>query len=50
MVCQGAAIEEPMRVAPTRNIWIHESLEDEARRVPGDEHLGVAARLPDARL
>ena len=24
-----AAIKEPMKVAPTRNIWIHESLEDE---------------------
>lgn len=22
-----------MRVAPTRNVWIHESLEDEARQV-----------------
>jgi hypothetical protein len=28
-----AAIKEPMTVAPTRNVWIHESLEDEARRV-----------------
>jgi hypothetical protein len=28
-----AAIKEPMNVAPTRNIWIHESLEDEARWV-----------------
>ncbi len=30
-----AAIREPMRVAPTRNIWLHESLEDEAIRVCG---------------
>ena len=28
-----AAMNEPMKVAPTRNVWIHESLEDEARRV-----------------
>jgi hypothetical protein len=28
-----AAIKEPMTVAPTRDIWIHESLEDEARRL-----------------
>jgi hypothetical protein len=28
-----AAIKEPMRVAPIRNVWIHESLEDEARRL-----------------
>ena len=28
-----AAIREPMRVAPTRNVWIHESLEAEARRL-----------------
>jgi hypothetical protein len=28
-----AAIREPMNVAPTRNVWIDESLEDEARRV-----------------
>ena len=28
-----AAIKEPRGVAPTRNVWIHESLEDEARRV-----------------
>ena len=28
-----AAIKEPMTVAPTRNVWIHESLEDEAHRV-----------------
>ncbi len=28
-----AAIKEPMRVAPTRAVWIHEDLEDEARRV-----------------
>jgi hypothetical protein len=28
-----AAIEEPMNVAPTRNVWIHESLEDKARRL-----------------
>jgi len=28
-----AAIKEPMRLAPTRNVWIHESLEDEARRL-----------------
>ncbi len=28
-----AAIEEPMRVAPTRNVWIHESLEDKAGRL-----------------
>jgi hypothetical protein len=28
-----AAIKEPMGVAPTRNVWIHESLEDEARRL-----------------
>jgi hypothetical protein len=28
-----AALKEPMRVAPTRNIRIHESLEDEARGV-----------------
>lgn len=27
-----AAIKAPMRVAPTRIIWIHESLEDEARQ------------------
>ncbi len=30
-----AAIKEPMRVAPTRKVWIHESLEDEARRTLG---------------
>src|ERR1700730_10383073 len=28
-----AAIEEPMKLAPTRNVLIHESLEDEARRL-----------------
>lgn len=28
-----AAIKEPMTVAPTRDIWIHESLEDEAQRM-----------------
>ncbi len=27
------AIKEPRGVAPTRNIWIHESLEDEAQRL-----------------
>ncbi len=27
------AMKEPMRVAPTQNIWIHESLEGEARRL-----------------
>ena len=27
------AINEPMTVAPTRNVWIHESLEDEAQRM-----------------
>ncbi len=26
-------IKEPMRLAPTRNVWIHEGLEDEARRL-----------------
>jgi hypothetical protein len=30
-----AAVKEPMTVAPTRNVWIHESLEDEgAARKP----------------
>ncbi len=28
-----AVMNEPMRVAPTRNVWIHESLEDETRRL-----------------
>ncbi len=28
-----ASMKEPVRVAPTRNIWIHESLEDETRRL-----------------
>jgi hypothetical protein len=28
-----AAIREPMKVAPIRNVWIHESLEDEGRRM-----------------
>jgi hypothetical protein len=28
-----AAIKEPMKVAPTRNVWIHESLVDEVPRV-----------------
>jgi hypothetical protein len=28
-----AVIREPTGATPTRNIWIHESLEDEARRV-----------------
>jgi hypothetical protein len=28
-----AAIEEPVKVSPTRNVWIHESLEDEAPRL-----------------
>jgi hypothetical protein len=28
-----AVMKEPTGVAPTRNIWIHESLEDEARRM-----------------
>ena len=28
-----AAIMEPMAVAPTRNVWIHQSLADEARRL-----------------
>ncbi len=28
-----AAMKEPMRVAPTRNVWIHEKPEDEARRL-----------------
>ncbi len=28
-----ASIRAPTGVAPTRRIWIHESLEDEARRV-----------------
>ena len=28
-----ATIEEPMGEAPTRNIWIHEGLGDEARRL-----------------
>jgi hypothetical protein len=27
------AMKEPMNVAPTRDIWIHESLEKEARRL-----------------
>jgi hypothetical protein len=27
------AIKEPMKVSPTRIVWIHESLEDEARRL-----------------
>jgi hypothetical protein len=31
-----AAIKEPMMVALTRNIWIHESLEDEGRRLWGE--------------
>ena len=26
-------IREPTGVTPTRNIWIHESLQDEARRI-----------------
>ena len=29
----AAAIKEPMMIAPTRDIWIHECLEDEARRL-----------------
>src|ERR1700730_17308245 len=28
-----AAVKEPMNVSPTRNIWIHESMEDETRRI-----------------
>jgi hypothetical protein len=28
-----AVMKEPKGVATTRNIWIHESLEDEARRM-----------------
>ncbi len=28
-----AAIREPMTVSPTRNVWIHEGLESEPRRV-----------------
>jgi hypothetical protein len=43
-----AAIQEPMRVAPTRNVWIHECLKDEARRGVGDDGdkpCGDAARL-----
>jgi len=29
----SAEVREPKGVAPTRNVWIHESLEDEARRL-----------------
>ena len=28
-----AAIKAPMRVGPTRRVWIHDSLEDNARRL-----------------
>jgi hypothetical protein len=28
-----AVMKEPRGVAPTRNVWIHESLEDDARRL-----------------
>ncbi len=28
-----AVMKEPMRAAPTRNVWIHQRLEDEARRL-----------------
>jgi hypothetical protein len=28
-----AAMKEPMTVVPTRDVWIHESLKDEARRL-----------------
>ena len=28
-----AAMKEPMKVAPTRTVWMHESLEDDARRL-----------------
>lgn len=28
-----AALKAPMKVAPTRRVWIHESLEDDARRL-----------------
>ncbi len=37
-----AAIREPMKVSPTRNVWIHESLEDEARRVWEKTRIGEA--------
>ncbi len=30
-----AAIKEPMNVAPTRTVWIHKNLEDEARLLWG---------------
>ena len=33
-----AAIKEPMKVALTRNVWIHESLKDEARRLWERDH------------
>ena len=29
----GAIMEEPLNVAPSREIWMHESLVDEARRL-----------------
>ena len=41
-----AAIQEPMNVAPTRNVWIHESLEDEARRLWGDRTVPLAPDPP----
>ena len=28
-----AAIKAPARVAPTRRVWVHEGLEDDARRL-----------------
>lgn len=40
-----AASEAPMRVAPTRRVWIHESLEGEARRLWGFcRNIGVDRR------
>ena len=38
-----AAIKETMKVSPTRNIWIHESLEDVARNL-WEARLGSRAR------
>jgi len=41
-----AIIREPTGVTPTRNIWIHESLEDEARRL-WERQVGVTPTIPE---
>ncbi len=41
-----ATIKKPRGVAPTRNIWIHESLEDEARRLWEDRRSGASEGRP----